>query len=340
MQRFTTLILIISFFLSSCKEKKAPVVEGFNGYAQGTTFSILYVDDKNFDPEDLKSRVEKILADFDMSLSLYKDSSILSRVNRNEDVVLDTYFTEAFEKSVHISALTSGAFDLTVGPLVKAWGFGPDERKNFSETRRDSLLQLVGMDKLRVEGGRLYKADPNVQLDFNAIAQGYSVDVISEFLHELGIANYLVEIGGEVRAGGTKLGEKWRIGIDRPKENNFTPGEDLEAIIRISDESLATSGNYRKFYIEDGIKYSHTIDPRTGYPAKNNLLSATIIASDCATADGIATACMVIGLDSSVRFIESHPDYLAFFIFSDEKGNFRTWTSPGLAEKITEMNPN
>ncbi len=339
--KYPVLILFFStlMFSVSCREKKTPAVEGFNGLAQGTTYSVLYVDEKNFDPDDLKNNVEKILAEFDMSLSLYIDSSILCRVNRNEDVLLDDFFIQSFKKSAEISALTGGAFDITVGPLVKAWGFGPDERKSFTESKRDSLLRLVGMDKLKIEGRRLIKSDPAVQLDFNAIAQGYSVDVISGYLDDLGIKNHLVDIGGEVRGKGTKLGADWKIGIDRPEDNNFTPGENLEAIIMISDESLATSGNYRKFYIEDGVKYSHTIDPKTGYPAKNNLLSATILASDCATADGIATACMVIGLERSIKFIESHPSYLAYFIYSDEQGNFRTWASPDLLERINELNP-
>jgi FAD:protein FMN transferase len=192
------------------------------------------------------------------------------------------------------------------------------------------------MDKVWIENGRLIKADPAIRLDFNAIAQGYSVDVISRFFDKLGLKNYLIEIGGEVRAKGTKNGARWRIGIDRPEENNFSPGEDLQAIIHISDESLATSGNYRKFYEKDGIKYSHTIDPETGYPARNNLLSATIIAPDCATADGIATACMVMGLARARELIEKNTSFLAFFVYSDEKGNFRTWTSATLAERISE----
>lgn len=341
MRRTVSIIFVFTLLYTvSCRESKPPTVEGFNGLAQGTTYSIMYVDEKNYEPADLKAGTEKILNDFDMSLSLYKDSSILCRVNRNEEAVLDKYFIESFQKSADISAMTGGAFDITVGPLVKAWGFGPDEHKNFSESKRDSLLRLVGMEKVRLEGDRLIKADPAIQLDFNAIAQGYSVDVICGFFDSLGLKNYLIEIGGEVRARGTKLGEKWRIGIDRPEENNFSPGENLEAVIRISDEALATSGNYRKFYVENGVKYSHTIDPRTGYPAKNNLLSATIIASDCATADGVATACMVMGKDNGIRFIEDHPEFMAYFIYSDESGNFRTWASPALLERITEMNPN
>jgi thiamine biosynthesis lipoprotein len=337
MNNIISIFLLNILLIASCGEKKKPVVEGFQGRAQGTTYSILYVDEKKFEPGDLKEETDRILADFDMSLSIYEDSSILSMVNRNEDVRVDPYFKEAFRKSVEISRLTGGAFDITVGPLVKAWGFGPDERKNITDSKRDSLIRLVGMDKLKIEKDRVVKSIPEVMMDFNAIAQGYSVDVLCEYFDRSGIKNYLVEVGGEVRARGTKLGEKWRIGIDKPEDNNVVPGEKLEAIIRISDESLATSGNYRKFYVENGVKYSHTIDPRTGYPARNNLLSATIIAADCATADGIATACMVMGLEDAISFIESRSEFLAHFIYSDESGNFRTWTSPVLKERVTEM---
>jgi thiamine biosynthesis lipoprotein len=271
-----------------------------------------------------------------MSLSLYVDSSILSKVNRNEEVILDTYFTEAFRKSVEITKLTDGAFDITVGPLVKAWGFGPDEHKNMSETKRDSLLKLIGMDKVKIISGKVVKADPRINLDFNAIAQGYSVDVISKYFDGLGIESYLIEIGGEVRVKGDKGGVLWRIGIDKPIDNNMLPGNDLQAVISLKDRSLATSGNYRKFYIENGIKYSHTIDPRTGYPANNQLLSATIIADECATADGIATACMVMGKDRTIEFLGSHPEFEAFLVYSDDKGNFKTWMSENLKQFISE----
>lgn len=336
MKFFIHFLLIVALTGVSCREREA-VIEGFNGLAQGTTYSILYDDNKNLNPDDLKAEVEKILTGFDMSLSLYEDSSILSRINRNEDVPADKYFTAAYEKSVEISKLTGGAFDITIGPLVSAWGFGPDEQKNFSEGKLDSILRLTGMNKVRLENGSVIKSDTGVKLDFNAIAQGYSVDVVYDYFDEIGLKNYLIEIGGEVRVRGTKAGEKWRIGIDRPTDNNMLPGNDLKAVIRISDEALATSGNYRKFYIEDGVKYSHTINPKTGYPAKNNLLSATIIASDCSTADGIATACMVMGTDSAISFIENNPRFSAYFIYSDSAGNFRTWTSAGLQDRVLEM---
>ncbi len=304
--------------------------DNFAGFAQGTTYSIVFENNGKYKSATLKKDVEKILNEFDLSLSLYTDSSILTKVNRNEDVTADRYFSEAFSKSVEITRLTDGAFDITVGPLVKAWGFGPDSHKNFSESKRDSLLKLVGMEKVRMADGRVIKDDPGIKLDFNAIAQGYSVDVVCEYLSSIGLKSYLVEIGGEVRVRGDKQGLPWRIGIDRPEDNNNVPGNDLQAIISMKNRSLATSGNYRKFYVEDGVKYSHTIDPRTGYPARNQLLSATILADECATADGIATACMVFGKDKTIEFLNMHPEYDAFLVYSDENGNYQTWATENL----------
>ncbi len=321
--------------LFSCTSGEA-VFSSFSGFAQGTTYSIIYEADGTYPPEKMKENVEKILRDFDMSLSLYEDSSILSAVNRNEKPVLDTFFMEVFIRSKEIALMTGGAFDVTVGPLVKAWGFGPDSHRNVSPSIRDSLLQLVGMSKIDLRNGEVLKTNDRISLDFNAIAQGYSVDVISGYFDRLNIRNYLVEIGGEVRTRGTRNKEEWKIGIDRPEENNFIPGNDLQAIIRLRDRSLATSGNYRKFYVEDGVKYSHTIDPVTGLPARNTLLSATIIAGDCATADGIATACMVMGREKCMDFLQRHSEFDAFLVYSDEKGNFRTWTTEKFKKSITE----
>jgi thiamine biosynthesis lipoprotein len=223
-----------------------------------------------------------------------------------------------------------------VGPLVRAWGFGPDAHKSFTEAKRDSLMKLVGISKVSLIKGKLIKSDPHISLDFNAIAQGFSVDIICRFFNNLGIKNYLVEIGGEVRAKGKKGGNLWRIGIDKPVDNNNSPGRELEAIIKISDKALATSGNYRKFYIEDGVKYSHEIDPKTGYPVKNTLLSASVIANDCTTADGIATACMVFGTEKTIEFLGNHPEFEAFLVYSDSNGNFKTWTSEKLKSNLTE----
>lgn len=327
-------ILAILLVFPSCRKTRS-VYDSFTGFIQGTTYSIVYENRGKPDPVTMKRNTEKILHDFDMSLSLYKDSSILSKINRNEPVVPDSFFVEVFNLSTHISAITGGAFDVTVGPLVKAWGFGPDSHKNFSESKRDSLLKLVGMEKVSLINGQLVKSDPNISLDFNAIAQGFSVDVICRYFDKLKIKSYLVEIGGEVRVKGDKAGTPWRIGIDKPEDNNMLPGNELEAIIRIKDKSLATSGNYRKFYVENGVKYSHTIDPKTGYPARNQLLSATILADDCATADGIATACMVMGKENSIDFINKNK-LDGYLIYSDDSGKFKTWISENLKKNISE----
>ncbi len=333
--RFITGLLFTLVIMTSCRQKEA-TVSTFNGFAQGTTYSVAFVNSGKFDPLVLRTEVEKILHDFDMSLSLYQDSSVLSKVNRNENVILDSYFIENFRKSKELTMMTEGAFDVTVGPLVRAWGFGPDSRRDFSAHKIDSLLELVGMDKVEIRDKKLVKMDPRIKLDFNAIAQGYSVDVICRYFDGLGLKDYLVEIGGEVRVKGDKKGAMWRIGIDKPVDDNFVPGANLQAIIRLKDEALATSGNYRKFYIENGIKYSHTIDPKTGYPARTQLLSATIIANDCATADGIATACMVMGKDRAIEFLGRHPEFEGFLIYSDDNGKFITWTSERLKDLISE----
>ncbi|MDQ1297312.1 MAG: FAD:protein transferase [Bacteroidota bacterium] len=332
--RILIALVILFSFHTACREKT--VYSGFTGFAQGTTYNMVVENPGNINIEKLQAGVEKILRDFDMSLSLYKDSSILSRINRNENIPADSFFTECFRLSKDISRLTGGAFDVTVGPLVKAWGFGPDEHKNFSVSRLDTLLKLVGMEKVDLMDGKVIKQLPGILLDFNAVAQGFSVDIISRHFEKLGIESFLVEIGGEVRVKGDKGGVRWKIGIDRPFDNNMMPGNDLEAVISLKDQSLATSGNYRKFYVENGIKYSHTIDPSTGYPAKNQLLSATIIASDCGTADGVATACMVMGKDKTIEFLGKHSEFEAYLIYSDESGNFKTWMSEGLKKYISE----
>jgi FAD:protein FMN transferase len=327
------ILLIILGFLS-CKNPK-PAYDNFSGLTQGTTYSIVYENAGNFGPVMMKQSVEKILHDFDLSLSLYNDSSVVSRINRNEPVVVDSFFIEVFGISKEISTLTNGLFDVTVGPLVRAWGFGPDDKKNFTESKRDSLLKLVGMEKVSLVNGRLVKSDPGIKLDFNAIAQGYSVDVVCTYFDHLKIKSYLVEIGGEVRVKGDKAGNPWRIGVDRPEDNNMIPGNNLQAIIRIKDKSISTSGNYRKFYVENGVKYSHTIDPRTGYTVKNKLLSATIIADKCVFADGFATACMVMGKEKAIDFINKN-GLGGFLIFTDDSEDFQTWISENLKKNISE----
>jgi len=331
------ILLIVAVILYSCNTShfKAGRITGFT---QGTTYSIVFDSTEGPGSQEVKKIVDKVLHDIDMSLSVYNDSSVICRINRNDTDVPDELFTEVFNRSKEISEMSDGAFDITVMPLVRAWGFGPDEHKNFDRARLDSLMSLVGFDKVELRDGCIIKSDHRITMDVNAIAQGYTVDVVCRSFNKAGMNNYLVEVGGELRVKGSKGGEPWKIGIDKPVDDNMVPGAELQAVIRLTDKALATSGNYRKFYVEDGVKYSHTIDPKTGYPAKNRLLSATIIASDCATADGVATACMVMGVEKAISFIKNNSELTGYLVYSDDDGSYRSWISDELGKNIGEEN--
>jgi thiamine biosynthesis lipoprotein len=330
----TIIILIVVLLFPGCRP--AAEYAEINGLTQGTTYHIVIETTPGMNTGDLRIKIENLLTEVDNSLSIYNDSSVISLINSNISDKTDTLFREVFRASALISEQCNGLFDITVGPLVKAWGFGPDALEKFDETKLDSLLALVGMDKVRLDGYRIVKADPDMYIDVNAIAQGYTVDLLVEMLAGEGINECLVEVGGEVRTSGDKNGKGWHVGIDRPADGNYSPGADLQAAVRLDNSALATSGNYRKFYIDNGVKYSHTIDPRTGYPSRHTLLSATIIAPDCAVADAWATACMVAGKDTAITFIEQY-DYLeGYLIFSDEKGDMQSWISEGLRKRIEE----
>jgi len=305
------------------------------GFTQGTTFHITYKSKKG---EDLTASVDSLLENFNLSLSIYNDNSIISRFNRNDpDVRADELFTEVFRKSEEVYRMTDGAFDITVAPIVNALGFGSrKDTLNVDSTMIDSLLQYVGMAKVSLKDGKIEKANPQVKLDVNALAQGYAVDLVSRFLEDRGIRHYLVEIGGEIRARGKNAeGQVWRVGIDKPEEGNTIPGADLQAIIRLRGRSLATSGNYRKFYERNGIKFVHIVNPKTGYPAISNLLSATVITKDCMTADAYATALMVLGLDRSVQFLQDKR-LDAYLVYADAQGQFRVYATPGLKKFIQD----
>ena len=242
------------------------------------------------------------------------------------------------EKSIEIMKISDGAFDITVAPLVDFWGFGDKsiEKKDTSEIK--NILENIGISNIRLDGNHLIKKSPNVKINVNAIAQGYTVDIISNFLEKNGITNYMVEIGGEIRTSGlNKDGIEWKIGIDKPVDNNY-PGTDLHTIIKLSGKSVSTSGNYRNFYIENGIKYAHTINPKTGYPARNELLSATILTDDCATADALATACMVMGLNKSLSFLKRLDGIEGYFISLDMQNNFKINQTRGF-EKFLDVSP-
>jgi thiamine biosynthesis lipoprotein len=285
-----------------------------------------------------KTAIDSLLKEIDSSMSTYLPISFISRINNNDSSVLvDQYFIDVFNKSIEVSEKTDGLFDVTVAPLVNSWGFGYTKKATLDNNKIDSLLQLVGYKFVKLEGNKIIKAKPEVKLDFNAIAQGYSVDVLANYLESKGIENYLVELGGELKAKGKKEQENWKVGIDKPGEKASTERK-LEAVINLNNKALATSGNYRKFYEENGQKFSHIINPKTGYPAKQNLLSATVIADDGITADAYATAFMVMGLNKSIQFLEDnkHLQLEVYFIY-DDHGTWKTYTSESLKKWITEL---
>jgi thiamine biosynthesis lipoprotein len=304
-----------------------------NGQTQGTTYHIIY---ESKDSTDYQSEIDSLLREFDLSLSTYEPGSIISRINRDEqDVELSDYFIQCFNASRQVFEASGGAFDITVAPVVNAWGFGFTEKMDPDSLMIDSLLQYVGMDKIGIENGKIRKEKPGVMLDVNAIAQGYAVDIVSCYLASKDIHNYLVEIGGEVRTIGINPhGQIWTVGIDKPIEGLQIPGIQMQAVIRLKNRSLATSGNYRRFYIRNGVKYSHTIDPVTGYPVQHNLLSATVLADECMIADGFATAFMVLGIEKSKLLLEERKDLDAYLIYTDEEGQYTVYYTTGIKKLL------
>ena len=297
-----------------------------SGAAQGTSYHITYLAGQH---SNYREEIDSIFKGIDLSLSTYNKGSIISRINRNDTTVtLDEYFSDVFNKSMEVSEKTKGLFDVTVAPIINAYGFGFTKREKVTNSLIDSLLRFIGYKKVRLVDKKLVKEIPQVMLDFNAIAQGYTVDVLASFLENKGINNYMVEVGGELRAKGKKPDDSyWSVGIEQPNETN-TDGASLNAVVKIKDKSLATSGNYKKFYIEDGKKYAHIIDPFTGYPSKNNLLSTTVITENCMTADAYATAFMVMGLEKSKQFLSENKDLnLEVYFIYDENGEWKIYSS-------------
>ena len=327
-------VIALTLSLASCSPQ--PEYVELNGLTQGTTYHIVVEKTPGLDIKALRQDIEQLFTQVDNSLSIYNDSSLISDINANRSDRTDTLFREVFRVAAEVSSESGGLFDITVGPLVKAWGFGPDAMKRFDPSMLDSLLALVGMSKIRLEGDRIIKADPGMFIDMNAIAQGYTVDLAVDLIVSRGIKECLVEVGGEVRTAGDKNGMGWKVGIDAPSDGNFTPGADIQATIRLDDRALATSSNYRKFYMENGVKYSHTIDPGTGYPVRHTLLSATIIAPTGALADAWATACMAGGKERAIAFIEKHDFLEGYLVYSDESGAMSSWASEGIRKIILE----
>jgi FAD:protein FMN transferase len=335
MKKFTPGICVFILTLIACSPKPVSQYSHIEGFAQGTTYHITF---ENRTLRNYSVAIDSILKDFDMSLSEYNPKSIISRINSNDPTVtVDEHFKIIFEKSKQIWEQSGGAMDITVGPIINALGFGSSAKTVVDSTIIKHLLQYVGFEKVKLENNKIIKTDTAVKLDVNSIAQGYSVDIVSNFFESEGIHNYVVEIGGEVRAKGkNSKGQYWRIGIDKPEEGNMEPGEKLQTIISLKNQSVTTSGNYRKFYEENGVKYSHIINPKTGFPVNSRLLSVTIVAKDCITADGWDTPLMVLGLEKSIEILKKHPELDALLIYTGDKGTFQNYMTDGFKSMITK----
>lgn len=339
MNKNVRIIFMISCLmaLASCRNEKPISLKKiqFTGEAQGTYYMVTYFA---VDTIIYQYQIDSMLNAFDQTASTWVKESIISKVNNNDpDVIPDKDFIEIFKLSKRIWKSTDGAFDITVGPLVNAWGFGFKNKISVNQNVVDSLLNLVNFNGIYLKNNKIIKDNPDIQIDYNAIAQGYSVDLAGGFLQSRGINNYLIDIGGEVLAKGTKnSGNKWMVGIEKPSEEANSERV-IKATIGLTDKAIATSGNYRKFYEEDGIRYSHTIDPKTGYPARHRLLSATVMCDSASIADGYATALMVMGLEKSIDFLSNNPELDAYLIYSSEDGTYKTWGTKRFLEMVNEL---
>lgn len=324
-------LLLICLLTVSCNKKTEPI--SFTGEAQGTYYAITYIDDQS---RDFQPQMDSLFKSFDLSASVYSKESVISRFNRNDSTVLaDQVFEAVFNKAMEVSEKTDGAFDITVMPLVNIWGFGYTERSKVDSALVDSLLPLIGYQKIKLVNRRLQKQDSAMMIDYNAIAQGYTCDLIGKFLESKGINNYLVDVGGEVLGKGTKAnGVPWRVAIEKPAADASDERE-IQVTVSLKNKALATSGNYRSYFIENGQKYSHTIDPKTGFPVHHTVLSVSVLADDCMTADAYATAFMVMGLEKTKQFLNTNQGLEAYMIY-DQDGSMTVWSSKGFPDSNTE----
>lgn len=321
-------LLIVGTVIILSKQDRSPYRTN-QGMVFGTVYKITYQYAEDLQT-DIKAELDKVNA----SLSPFQKQSIISRINSNDPTVVpDSMFVHVFQLARTVSANTHGAFDITVAPLVNAWGFGFEESNGVDSLTIDSLCQYVGMENAFFDGERIIKTDSCVMLDCSAIAKGYGCDVVAAMFDRKGIRNYMVEIGGEIVVKGiNSKRNRWTIGINKPEEDSLTLSSELQTIVHVSDIAMATSGNYRNYYYRDGKKVAHTIDPRTGYPVQHSILSATVLAPDCATADAYATSFMVLGLDSAMAICNRNQELQGYFIYADDEGEFATCYSQGFEQ--------
>lgn len=319
------LVLLIVASVVIIRQNSAMPYQVNQGMVFGTFYKITYQHDKN-----LQKEIEAQLKSVNDALSMFDKKSIITAVNNNEPVKLNDMFVNVFKLAQSISEDTDGAFDITVAPLVNAWGFGYKSGALPSQQDIDSIRAFVGYQKVKLSGMRIQKEDARLTLDCSAIAKGYGTDVVARYFLREGIKNFMVEIGGEIVTHGVNpKRQQWSIGIEKPVEDSLAMKSELQTVLRVDDIAMATSGNYRNFYYKDGKKYAHTIDPKTGFPVQHNILSATVLAKQCAVADAYATAFMVMGLEKSKEILARHKDLKAYLIY-DDNGKYGIWKSPGL----------
>ncbi len=329
------LLILFTIFLISCKSSSKEAELTYyqeSGEIFHTTFHIKYEYDRS-----VREEIMEALQRFDDSLNPFKESSIIGKVNNNVPVKLDSMFLKVFNKSMEVARKTDGKFDITASPFINAWGFGFKNMDNVTQEKIDSMKPFVGYNKIRIEDGVVIKDDPRVQINTSAISKGYSCDIVAYVLQDLGIKNYMVEIGGEITMKGVnEKGSCWRIGIDKPTDDSTAMQREIQIILSICDKAVATSGNYRNYYMKDGVKYSHTIDPQTGYPSEQNILGATIIADDCMTADAYATAFMAMGVEKSVEVAQTIPGLHYYFIYVKPDGKVDSMFSDEFDQFLVE----
>lgn len=325
--KILVIVIGVVTILSACETKKN------YQYTEGKIYGTFYHISYNY-PDDLQKDIREEMEKVNASLSMFNPHSVISKINRGESDSTDLLFREMYIKAGQIHRETKGAFDITVAPLVNAWGFGFKTDSFPSAEKIDSILRYVGMEKLTLEGDRLVKQVQGIEIDASSIAKGLGTDLVADYFDRKGITDYMVEIGGEIRIKGMSTkGKPWRIGIDKPIDDATGAQREIEMVVELTSGALATSGNYRNFYIHDGKKYAHTINPRTGYPVQQDILSASVYTDSCMKADAYATAFMVLGLESAKEIVNSNPMVEACFIY-EQDGQMKKWISPGFEKLI------
>lgn len=328
-QTLSLFLLLFVFIASSCKKEAVYYEE--SGSVFHTIYRIKYQA-----REPLTDKIDAEFQKFNLSLNPFNPNSTIAKVNRNEPVELDEWFVTVFNKAQEVSEKSGGAFDITCAPLINLWGFGFANMDTVTQEAIDSLKVFTGYGKIRIVDGKIEKDDPRVILNCSAIAKGFACDVIANLLEREGVENYMVDIGGEeVVKGVNDRGDCWRVGINEPEDDKTGLINKVSEVVRLCKKGgIATSGNYRNYYIKDGKKYAHTIDPNTGYPSEQSVLSATVVADDCMTADAYATVFMVLGVDKAAEFARKVPEIEYYLIYTDDEGKERVAYSEGMLQYL------